>query len=187
MAFLIYIFCLTVGLVFTLISALMGHFFGGVDHDSDVAGSGGHAEAGIDGSDMPGVSAFSPTILSSFVTAFGGFGIVFSQFEGTKSPWISAPLSVVCAFGIAGLMLTVLRQLFKKTQSSSESKVASLTGQIATVITPIPENGVGEIAYVQAGTRYTAPARTEHGTPVANGQPVKISRVVGTQFYVVPA
>jgi membrane protein implicated in regulation of membrane protease activity len=187
MAFLIYIFCLTVGLVFTLISALMGHFFGGVDHDSDVAGSGGHAEAGIDSSDMPGVSAFSPTILSSFVTAFGGFGIIFSQFESTKSPWISAALSVVCAFGIAGLMLTVLRQLFKKTQSSSESHVASLTGQIATVITPIPENGVGEIAYVQAGTRYTAPARTENGTPVSNGQPVKISRVVGTQFYVVPA
>jgi membrane protein implicated in regulation of membrane protease activity len=183
----IYLFCLTVGLVFTLISALMGHFFGGADHDGDVSGSGGEAEAGIDGGDMPGVSAFSPTILSSFVTAFGGFGIIFSQFEGTKSPWISAPLSVACAFGIAGLMLGVLRQLFKKTQSSSESHVASLMGQIATVITPIPENGVGEIAYVQAGTRYTAPARTENGTPVPNGQPVRISRVVGTQYYVVPA
>jgi membrane protein implicated in regulation of membrane protease activity len=187
MAFLVYLFCLTVGLVFTLISALMGHFFGGVDHDSDVAGSGGHAEAGIDGSDMPGVSAFSPTILSAFVTAFGGFGIIFSQFAATKSPWISASLSVACAFGIAGAMLTLLRQFFKKTQSSSESHVASLMGQIATVITPIPENGVGEIAYVQAGTRYTAPARTENGTTVAGGQPVKISRVVGTQFYVVPA
>ena len=187
MAFLIYLFCLTVGLVFTLISALMGHFFGGVDHDSDVAGSGGHAEVGIDGSDMPGVSAFSPTVLSSFVTAFGGFGIIFSQFEATRSPWVSAPLSIVCAFGIAGLMLSALRQLFKKTQSSSESRVASLVGQIAMVITPIPDNGVGEIAYVQAGTRYTAPARTETGTPVPNGQPVKISRVVGTQFYVVSA
>jgi len=187
MAFTIYLFCLTVGLVFTLVSAIMGHFFGGADHDADVSGSGGEADAGSDGGDMPGVSAFSPTILSSFVTAFGGFGIIFSQFAATKSPWVSAPLSVVCAIGIAGLMLTVLRQLFKKTQSSSESHVASLMGQIATVITPIPENGVGEIAYVQAGTRYTAPARTENGTPVPNGHPVTISRVVGTQFYVVPA
>jgi len=186
MAFTIYLFCLTVGLVFTLVSAIMGHFFGGADHDADVSG-GGEADAGIDGGDMPGVSAFSPTILSSFVTAFGGFGIIFSQFAATKSPWVSAPLSVVCALGIAGLMLGVLRQLFKKTQSSSESHVASLMGQIATVITPIPENGVGEIAYVQAGTRYTAPARTENGTPVPNGHPVTISRVVGAQFYVVPA
>jgi membrane protein implicated in regulation of membrane protease activity len=187
MAFLIYLFCLTVGLVFTLISAVMGHLFGGMDHDSDVAGSGGHAEAGVDGSDMPGVSAFSPTILASFVTAFGGFGIIFSQFPGTRSPWVSAPLSVVCALGLAGALLGVLRQVFKKTQSSSESRVASLAGQIATVITPIPEHGVGEIAYVQAGTRYTAPARTETGAAVGGGQPVRIARVVGTQFYVVPA
>ena len=56
----------------------------------------------------------------------------------------------------------------------------------ATVITPIPANGVGEIAYVQAGSRYSAPARDERGSPVANGQTVKIVRIVGSQFYVVP-
>ena len=81
-------------------------------------------------------------------------------------------------------MLWVLRQLFSKTQSSSESKVSSLVGQLATIITPIPENGVGEIAYVQAGTRYSAPAREENGAPVPVGKSVKITRVIGTQFYV---
>jgi membrane-bound ClpP family serine protease len=64
--------------------------------------------------------------------------------------------------------------------------VATLVGMPATVITPIPANGVGEIAYVQAGTRYSAPARDERGAPVANGQTVKIVRIVGTQFYVAP-
>jgi hypothetical protein len=54
----------------------------------------------------------------------------------------------------------------------------------ATVITPIPANGVGEIAYVQAGSRYSAPARDEHGATVATGQTVKIVRIVGSQFYV---
>jgi membrane-bound ClpP family serine protease len=74
--------------------------------------------------------------------------------------------------------------LFSKTQSSSESKVGSLAGMTATIITPIPEKGVGEIAYVQGGTRYTAPAREETGVAVAAGQLVKITRVVGSQFYV---
>jgi membrane-bound ClpP family serine protease len=74
--------------------------------------------------------------------------------------------------------------MFKTTQSSSESHVASLAGQTASIITPIPENGVGEIAYVQGGTRYTAPARAEGGRPIGNGQTVTISRVVGTQFFV---
>jgi hypothetical protein len=62
--------------------------------------------------------------------------------------------------------------------------VAALVGMEANVITPIPENGVGEIAYVVGGTRYTAPARTENGIAVATGRPVKIKRVIGTQFYV---
>ena len=47
-------------------------------------------------------------------------------------------------------------------------------------------DGVGEIAYVQAGSRYSAPARDERGAPVANGQTVKIVRIVGSQFYVAP-
>jgi membrane protein implicated in regulation of membrane protease activity len=62
--------------------------------------------------------------------------------------------------------------------------VGTLAGQIATVITPIPAQGVGEIAYVQSGSRYTAPAREENGQPVGGGETVRITRVVGTQFYV---
>ena len=87
---------------------------------------------------------------------------------------------------MAGIAFYVFNAMFKKTQSSSESRVATLVGASATVITPIPQYGVGEIAYVDGGSRYTAPARSESGAAVANGQTVKIHRVVGTQFYVVP-
>jgi membrane protein implicated in regulation of membrane protease activity len=86
---------------------------------------------------------------------------------------------------IAGGVLSVLRQLFSRTQSSSESKVASLAGMTATVISPIPAGGVGEISYVQAGSRYTAAARLETtDSALANGKLVRITRVVGSQFYV---
>jgi hypothetical protein len=121
------------------------------------------------------------------VTAFGGFGIILSQFQATRAPILSAPLAVLGGFAIAGCVLMLLRSLFSHTQSSSESKVGSLAGLTATIITPIPINGVGEIAYVQAGSRYTAPARLEDGaTSVANGKLVRITRVVGSQFYVAP-
>jgi len=183
MDFLVYLLCLTVGLVFTLLSACFGHFFGG-GHAGHVEGSGGHAEAGVDGSDMPGISVLSPTIIASFLTSFGGFGIIFNQIRATHNTLISAPLAVLGGMLIAGGVLWLMRAVFRHTQGSSESKVASLAGQAATVITAIPENGVGEIAYVQAGTRYTAPAREERGVAVPNGGTVKITRVVGTQFYV---
>jgi membrane protein implicated in regulation of membrane protease activity len=85
---------------------------------------------------------------------------------------------------MAFISLAVFNWMFSKTQSSSESRVASLMGQMASIVTPIPVNGVGEIAYVQGGSRYTAPARTETGVAVPAGKPVRITRVVGTQYYV---
>ena len=179
---MIYAICLVVGLMFTLVSVVAGHFFGG--HDGHVAGSGGHAEAGADSSDMPGISIFSPTIIASFITAFGGFGLIFTQFPKTSNAAISAPLSIFCALLVAGGLYKFLSSVFRHTQSSSESHVARLAGTEASVISPIPENGVGEIAYVVGGTRYTAPARVENGTAIANGKSVKITRVVGTQFFV---
>ena len=179
---MIYAICLVVGLTFTVVSVLAGHFFGG--HDAHVAGSGGHAEAGADASDMPGISVFSPTVMAAFVTAFGGFGLILTQFPKTSSPVVSAPLSLLGGVAVAGALLVFLRAVFSHTQSSSESHVANLIGAEANVITPIPGNGVGEIAYVVGGTRYTAPARAENNASVANGETVKITRIAGTQFYV---
>lgn len=179
----IYAICLAVGLLFTIISAVAGHFFGAGDTHADV-GTGGHAEAGFDHSGMPGISFFSPTVLASFVTAFGAFGLILTRIPATSSVWASAPLSAVGGGLVAWLVFVLFNAMFKGTQSSSESRVGSLVGQTASIITPIPENGVGEIAYVQGGTRYTAPARAEAGRPIASGQTVRISRVVGTQFYV---
>jgi membrane protein implicated in regulation of membrane protease activity len=181
---LIYAICLAVGLLFTVISAVAGHFFGDTDGHADAVGTGGHAEAGFDHSGMPGISFFSPTVLASFVTAFGAFGLILSRIPATSSVWASAPLSAVGGGAVAWLVFVMFNAMFKRTQSSSESRVATLVGQIASVITPIPAQGVGEIAYVQSGTRYTAPAREEDGRPVGNGGTVKITRVVGTQFYV---
>jgi membrane protein implicated in regulation of membrane protease activity len=178
---ILYAICLVAGLLFTLASGLLGHLFGG--HDSDV-GTGGHAEAGAADSGMPGVAFFSPTVLASFVTAFGAFGLIFGKIEATSSVWLSAPLAALGGLVTALATLWFFNAVFQKTQSSSESRVGTLAGSSATIITPIPEHGTGEIAYVQAGSRYSAPARSENGQGIANGQTVRITRVVGTQFYV---
>ena len=178
---IIYGICLVTGLIFTLVSVTFGHFFG---HSGHVEGSGGNVEAGADSSDAPGISIFSPTIIASFITAFGGFGLIFSQFHRTSPTEISAPLSLLGGLVIAGVMYSFLGMVFRHTQGSSESHVAKLIGAEANVITPIPADGVGEIAYVVGDTRYTAPARAEKGATVATGRTVKITRIVGTQFYV---
>ena len=128
-AFLVYLFCLVVGFIFVLGSAVLGHFGGDHGH---VGGSGGHAEAGADSSDAPGVSLFSPIVMAAFVAAFGAFGLVFNQFEVTKPPAISAGLAIICAVIVAGSLVGVLRKLVHASDSSSESQVATLVGHAAT-------------------------------------------------------
>lgn len=179
----VYLGCFLFGLLFTLCSVFFGHQFGGHDAHFDV-GTGGHAEAGYEQSGIPGISLFSPTAICLFVTAFGGFGLIFSSIKATKNVWISTPLSLLGGALIAGTVLTFFSMVFRKAQSSSEGHINSLVGHTATVITPIPASGVGEIAYVQGGSRYTAPARELNGFAVANGQTVKIARISESQFYV---
>ena len=182
-SFIAYAICFGVGLLFTLVSAFAGHLFGGHDAHGDI-GTGGHAEAGYEHTGMPGLAPFSPTTIASFITAFGGFGLILSRLPATKSPWVSAPLATVGGVLVAASVVGLFSFVFHRTQSSSESRIAGLVGRTATIISPIPEHGVGEIAYVQAGSRYSAPARTENGTAIAVGRTVTIKRVVGTQFYV---
>jgi membrane-bound ClpP family serine protease len=181
----VYAICFGVGLLFAIVSAFLGHLFGGHDAHVDV-GTGGHAEAGFQETGMPGLSPFSPTTITAFITAFGGLGLIFEKIEGTKSPWISAPLALLGALFIAAGVIWVFGFLFHKMDVSSESRVGTLVGVTATVITPIPPDGVGEIAYVQAGSRYTAPARNERNALVSSGRTVKIVRVAGSQFFVTP-
>ena len=187
--FVVYLICFAVGLVFTVISAFMADVFGGHDvgghpGEPDAGGAGGHVEAGFGSHDMPGFSPLSPTTIASFITAFGGLGMIFSKIEATGSVLISAPLAAMGGLVVAALVFWLFRSVFRRTQGSSESHVAQLVGAPATVITPIAAQGVGEIAYVQGGSRYTAPARSEEGASFANGQAVVITRIVGTTFYV---
>src|SRR5262245_4608734 len=135
---IVYTICLVVGLIFTLISAVASHFFGGHEGHVDV-GSGGHAEAGVDGHGAPGISFFSPTVMASFVTAFGAFGLVFSHIDITSSVWASAPLAAISGGIVAGLVFWLFNTMFQKTQSSSEGRVAHLLGQTASIVTPIPK------------------------------------------------
>ena len=179
---IIYTVCLVAGLLFTVVSAVAGHLFGG--HDGGDVGTGGHAEAGFDDSGVPGISFFSPTVLAAFITAFGACGLILRSIPATSSHWISAPLSAVIGAVIALLVFWLFNTMFRKTESSSESRVATLVGQAASIVTPIPENGMGEIAYVQGGTRYTAPARAVDGKPVGAGKSVRITKIAGTQFFV---
>ena len=144
---IIYCICFGVGLVFAVATAFMGHMFGGHDMDASAhpdVGTGGHAEAGYQDTGMPGLSPFSPTTITCFITAFGAFGMIFHIIPATSSPWVSAPLAILCALLTAAGVMALFGWVFHKTQCSSESRVGTLVGMTATIITPIPVSGVDD-------------------------------------------
>ena len=78
------------GFKFSPWRACLWAFFYGHDAHAALRRSCGRSIA--DSSDLPGISIFSPTVMASFVTAFGGFGLIFTQFPSTSKTIISAPL-----------------------------------------------------------------------------------------------
>jgi membrane-bound ClpP family serine protease len=134
------------------------------------------------GTDLP-VSPLSPTVISTFLTGFGGGGLLAHSYLH-----LPVGAGVLVALGVGALLsggtFLALGALFRTTQGGSEFSHADMVGSVVQVVTPIPENGTGEIALIAKGTRVNSPARSVDGSPLPRNVGVKIEKVVGNVFYV---
>jgi membrane-bound ClpP family serine protease len=170
---IVYFLSFVIGLGYAIVVGLAGHLFGGGDgHDI-------HMDVGTD---LP-ISPLSPTVLATFLTGFGGGGLLansYFQLSVGKGVLVALLTGVLLSCGTFG----VLTILFRNTQAGSEYSIDQMVGRVVQIITPIPENGTGEVALVVKGTRVIGPARTEDGKAIARNTPVEIVRVVGNVYYV---
>lgn len=158
-----------------------GHDAAAGDHD----GAGGGHEGAHDGSPEGEVhfSPLSPIVIAMFLVAFGAAGLIATEaWHLTTAP--SLPMAAGGGFVVAALTYLFFSKLIAVTEASSEASVAALIGTTAEVLLAIPRDGLGEIAYVAKGSRYTAPARSATGTTIAANSTVIIRRIVGSTFYV---
>lgn len=186
----IYLVLLILGLiyaVFLLVSGQIGGGESGVDlgHAPHFGMDGGHDIHVDGGATEHGISPISPLTIATFITAFGAIGLVSTNLFSA-----SDRVSVIWA-SLGGLVFSFLvyigfTYLFIKPQGSSEVRVSELTGHTAEVITPIPENGLGEVALIAQGGRVTFSARSSNGSKVDRGMPVKVTRITGGVVYVEP-
>jgi membrane protein implicated in regulation of membrane protease activity len=122
--------------------------------------------------------------IATFVTIFGGTGMIFSRIGATSPVYFSLPLAMACAFGGAYGVFLLFSKIFEAVQGSSEIVQSSLINQAATVITTIPADGMGEIAYVAGPGRQNGQARSISGEKINVGSEVVIKKIVGGSFYV---
>jgi membrane protein implicated in regulation of membrane protease activity len=177
---LIYLIFVGIGFIYALL-ILFGQGIGELDLP----------DVDIDAGDVPsfdhgeiGLPSISPMSIASFVTAFGAFGIISSQLFGA-----STMVSLLAAVG-GGLVVGIIAQLifiyvFSPQISSTRTKL-DIIGTTAEVITPIPENGVGQIALVSRGSRVTYSARTKSGQSFKQGDLVRVVELVGSIAFVEP-
>ena len=191
----VFAICFWVGLIFAIVSGLTSGMFHGIHAaDSHIGGDVGHGDAGghVDhggvgghgGHSIPDFPAFSPVTISTFITMFGGSGMIFSKIPATSAPYFSVPLALLSGFGSAYGVFLLFSKMFYAMQGSSEVIQGQLIGQSATVITTIPVVGMGEIAYVGSGGRQNAQARSTDGQPILSGTEVFITKIIGGSFYV---
>lgn len=190
----VYFALVTIGLIYTVISLIGADFgtdvdVGGPDFDLhigdfDVAGI--HVpdvDIGVDAPDvdlagglqLPSISPFS---VASFITGFGGAGIV-----ANLAFHVSAAASLLWAMGggllVGGVMQFFFGAVLLKSQGSSEVQLSEVGGQVGEVTVPIPEGSIGQIAFVARGRRITYGARGESGSPIPRGAKVEIVHIVG--------
>jgi hypothetical protein len=167
---LLYLVLLGIGLIYAVIILVAGAV-----HDLHIPGFdvhvGEHSFGPVDVHTVPDVHAgdvshpsvkipnLSPITIASFVTAFGAFGLIsLGLFEA------SSRISLVWAI-VGGLIVAVIAHFafgyfLIAPQGSSEVHLRDLIGTVAEVITPIPADSVGEVAFVAQGGRVTYTAKS---------------------------
>jgi membrane protein implicated in regulation of membrane protease activity len=172
----LYLVFLVLGVTYALIAGALGWFSdlgGGGDIHVDASG---HLDAGH-------VHPLSGTVIATFVTGFGGGGVVAHYLLEWKLVG-GLLLATVSGIALAAAAFGVLELIFSQTQAGSEFAMDEVAGRSAEVITAIPENGAGEVAYTVRGQREVSAARTVTGQAIPKGRLVVVERVTGNTLFV---
>jgi membrane protein implicated in regulation of membrane protease activity len=159
--------------------------------DVDIPGAGVHIggpeipAAGFDAPDIQ-VSPLSPITVATFVTTFGGIGVLAVQLFEVNPAW-SLLWATGGALFLSGLMYLFYSQVLVRSQASSEVHRSETIGLQAEVTVPISETSPGQVTYLTKLGRMSSMARSLDGSAIPRGQFVRIVRVVGQVALVQPA
>ncbi len=173
----IYLFCLVVGGLWSLLSLLggmhigHGHFHIGGHHGHSGGTHHGPAHHG-------GHSHFSdllnPSSLAVFLAWFGGIGYLLTRHSGLEL-WVD--FGIAAAIGLLGAwLLSSFLRFLQKRERPLDPADYEMCGVLGQVSSPIRSGGVGEVIYLRDGGRKLVPARSEENIDISRGQEVVVTR-----------
>lgn len=185
----IFIGCFAFGLLFAVVSFLLGAFGGtdahGVAHGPTVSLTGSHAPTAAHGPDGNQVSPFSLSTLSAFLTWFGAAGYLLTRFSPLAAFAITAAALAIGVTGAAIVFAAIARYIVPRLTVLNPDDFR-VQGAVARVTSTIQPGGIGEIVYTLGGTRHADGARSESGDVIERGTQVVVLRVEKGIAYVEP-
>jgi hypothetical protein len=170
------------------LGAHLGHALPGAHgaHAAGDYGAGGHGD--VHASDSGATSFrfpfFSPLALATIFGCVGCYGLLARHGLGLgdlASLAVAIPAAIGTAWGVAWLSF----RLVASSRGTSAIRLWEIEGAEGEVLTPIPEGGLGEVALLVSGQRYTTAARHEKGGAVPRGTAVRVVQMAGSTAVVV--
>lgn len=188
--------CFGTGAIFTVISFLLGHVLhightdvgnadiGGIDASLDASVDLGGADANMefDAHAEGFFTALKPTVILSFITTFGGIGIINLRngFNNVISTAIAAFIAFIISFSINKFIIAPLN----RAQNTSAISQKKLRGNLGKLTVGINGDGFGRINYTIGGSSYNSPAKSYDGKDIEKGSDVIIIEIKNRVFYV---
>lgn len=188
------------GCTYFLAALLLGHGFdssdaGGDAHAADTHGHGHGALHTVAGAARGAVSTdtrrqarfrfplLSPLTLATLAATLGGLGLVVRHGLGfgETTSLVAALAGSVALTYVLTLVTWRLARTSRGTTVLYEDDFAGAPGE---VLAPIPAGGLGEVAAVVFGQRYTGPAREVSGAALPRGERVIVLRREGATLVV---
>src|SRR5712692_9465813 len=194
---LVFMACFLVGLIYFIVTGLLGNLGHGATHATHAVGhhvgahvgqlhgvhTAGHTtthanaanKAHPGGHSQSWASFLNPMSIMFFLLGFGFFGYLFHNIVGLDAPLLTLLFAGISGLIIAALLLIALARLFGDSESATVQDVSDRTGLLGKVSITIQENALGEILYVSpGGMRKSIPARSIDGRRLERDQEVVV-------------
>ncbi|MEJ8546894.1 NfeD family protein [Brevibacillus borstelensis] len=162
----IYLVCMAIGLLYTLITLLLG------DAVSDWLGQ----------IDLP---VLQPLLLVSAVTAFGAGGFLLTRFTAL-SPWYVFALAAAIGVALAAAAYFIWIKPMEHAESSIGYSMKQLEGKVGEVLTSVPAEGLGEVLITMVGGTTNHMAASIDREAIPEGTRVVVIDVRDHVLYVTP-
>lgn len=161
------------GVIMTVVSFVLGRIFDflNIDGDIDIQG---HMS-------FMTISPLKPIVILTFITVFGGTGIMSMERWGSI---ISLFIALAAAFLVSFAVYRFIVVPLYRAQNTSAVSQKELIGHEANAALEMEGESFGKIIYIVNGNTYTSPAKSIDGARINRGERVVIEKIENNVFWV---